>query len=234
MELIVYSDEYALYFHYMIHTKWQRALLGFCLVGGILLALGVWRGFAMKQKSSVDTFSPATTTTAATTTDIVQSEGLPTEEGLVRPMEGGEGKWQTYSSKKGGISFSYPASFFLLDRTDSQLSCVYMSPREIFFSDFAGGYIEPLELCFVEDASQGGWMNDLSKARTRAAIINGKNAVITSVEGEVGAYGEAFSLLSILFPDQRIRITGTDRLGVEVYSTIKEAVERIADTLVIQ
>lgn len=187
----------------------------------------------MKQKSSVDTFSPATTTTAATTTNVVvQSEGLPTEEGLVRPMEGGEGKWQTYSSKKGGISFSYPASFFLLDRTDSQLSCVYMSPREIFFSDFGGGYFEPIELCLEEDADRA-WMDDFYTAHIRETVINGKRAFVSSIEDGSGPNGEVFSSISIFFPDQRLRVTGSPR-GADTYSTIKETVERIADTLVIQ
>ncbi|MBP9747894.1 hypothetical protein KBD13_03105 [Patescibacteria group bacterium] len=171
---------------------------------------------------------------ATSTTAIVPGEDLPPEEGLVRPVEGQEGEWRTHSTKRGDISFSYPSSFFLLDKTDTEIPCVYMSPREIFFSEFAGGYVEPIELCLLEDSSAGHWMNDLTKARTSKAIINGKNAVITSVEGEVGAYGGVFSTLSILFPDQRLRITGMNRWQADAYPMIKETVERIGESIVLK
>lgn len=53
---------------------------------------------------------------------------------------------QAYESLELGISFEYPSSFYLLDRSDEDEHAIYIDDQEIVYNEFGGSYIAPISI----------------------------------------------------------------------------------------
>lgn len=141
--------------------------------------------------------------------------------------------YKTHISKEGGISFEYPQQFFLLDRTKDDKR-IYISPIEISFNDFAGGYYEPIEISFRDESESNSMIQALESKNISQDTIGGKNALVISGTVPKNPPYYAFNVFAIFFPDQKISIIAANRFNQYNDTELETVARKIAATLVFE
>jgi hypothetical protein len=208
----------------------SKKILGAILLLIIFLVLGGIYWWQSKDSNVVQVPVPTSEVSQPEeTSEVVASKSTVDEETKKQEINT-DTVWKTYISKEGGISFEYPQQFFLLDRSKDDKR-IYISPREISFNDFAGGYYEPIEISFKDESESNSMIAVLENKKVSQTTISDKNAlVISGVVPETRPY-YAFDMFAVFFPEQEISIIGANRFNQDSSTDLETVARKIAATL---
>ena len=199
----------------------------------MVLALIIVGSVYLWQSSKSDIQPPTSETTQPQESAGVEAPKSTADNETKKQERETDTSWKMYSSKEGGVSFEYPQQFFLLDRSEDDKR-IYISPREISFNDFAGGYYEPIEISFKDESESNSMIQALENKKVSKTTMGSKNVLVFSGTIPENPPYYAFNVFAIFFPEQEISIIAANRFNQDGNSELETVASKIAATLVIE